>query len=301
VLLPIEGSSAALAWKPGEQPGADNVPLALTSEALDAKITGSIQASRAFSDVVVAEKASLKPRGDDDEMHAAAALARKTDSDLILRIQVKSARMTDLKNNGATVWSTLAWFMAGIPSFWIDDRSYDTDIAILAELYDPADPVRPTLTVAEASGKQDLDLWDRGLTPWVLIIPPPFLAGSTENVSEKLTDLAVNDLLAKLVEGLRSREIPSRFEMDVAEKDGAVNVTIASQRRLRSLVVEVGGNVVMTLAETGLVEGKESTPERFVYSRSLKPDAKPGAEVRVIAEDETGGREVRTLRIGGAR
>jgi len=38
-------------------------------------------------------------------MQAASDLARRTSSDLILRIEVKSARMTDLGNNGSTLWS----------------------------------------------------------------------------------------------------------------------------------------------------------------------------------------------------
>jgi hypothetical protein len=301
VLLPIEGSQAALAAKAGEAADENDVPLALTSEALDAKIKDGVKASHVFSDVVDADAAAMKTRGDQDELQLAAGIARRTESDLILRIEVKSARMTDLGHNGSTVWCTLAWFMAGIPSFWIDDRTYDTDIALLAELYDPADPVRPTLTVAASADKQELDLWDRGLTPLVLVVPPPFLKGSSTRVSEKLTDRAVSDMLGKLVEGLRSREIPSRFEMDVAEKGAAVEVTVASRRRLRSLVVEVDGKVISTWAETGLVEDKDSTPERFLYKRVVEPRAKTGASVRVIAEDEAGGREVRTLMIGGSR
>src|SRR6185295_17795291 len=244
---------------------------------LDAKITSGITTSHVFSSVVLAAPGSLKAKGDEDEMQVAAALARKEEADLILRVQVKSARMTDLGNNSSTFWGTLTWFMVGIPSFWVDDRSYDTDIAILAELYDPADPVRPTLTVAASSGKQELDLWDRGLSPYVIVVPPPFLKGSASSVSATLTDRAVHDLLVALVEALRTREIPSRFEMDVAESGGAVTVSVGSRRRLRSLVVEVDGKVVQTWAETGLVEDKDSTPERFSYKRSIEPHAKPGA------------------------
>jgi hypothetical protein len=301
VLMPIEGSQAALAGEPGETPDENNVPLALTAAALDAKIADGIRTSHAFSGVVDADPAAMKTHGDQDEMQLAAGIARRTESDLILRIEVKSARMTDLGHNSSTIWSTLAWFMAGFPSFWIDDRSYDTDISILAELYDPADPVRPTLTVAAQADKQELDLWDRGLTPYVIVVPPPFLKGSATHVSETLTDRAVQDMLVKLVDGLRSREIPSRFEMDVVQTGAAVEVTVGSRRRLRSLVVEVDGKILHAWAETGLVEDKDSTPERFAYKRTIEPKAKAGASVRVIAEDEAGGREVRTLVMGGSR
>jgi hypothetical protein len=297
VLLPIEGAQAALQEKPGE----NDVPLALTPDALEAKIAESVKASNVFSGVVVAEPAALKPAGDEDKLQLAAALAKKSAADLILRIEVKSARMTDLGNNESTFWSTLTWFMIPLPVWIVDDRTYDTDIAILAELYEPDDPVRPTLTVAATSGRQELDLWDRGPSLYVIVVPPPFLKGSPETVSETLTERAVHDMLAALVDGLRTREIPSRFEMDVKETGPAVAVTVASRRRLRSLAVEVDGTVVRTWAETGLVEDADSTPERFSYRRTVEPSAKAGASVRVIAEDEGGGREVRTLVIGGAR
>ncbi len=307
LLLPVEGAKQALDFKQA----ADDVPLAMTPEALSARIADKIQSSHVFSEVVLAKPADLAPKGDEDEMQRAAAFATKEESDLILRIQVISARMTDEGHNGSTVWSTLTWFMIPLPVWFVKDRTYDTNIKILAEVYDPADPIRPTSAVTAASGREDLDLWDRGLSPYVLVVPPPFLKGSATSVSEKLTDLAIDDLLRALVDGLRTREIPSRFEMNVAEapmQDGeAVKVSIASRRKLRSLVVEVDGKIVKTWAETGLVEEKDSTPERYLYRRSVPalsattPGAKKSAEVRVVAEDESGGREVRTLMLGGAR
>jgi hypothetical protein len=301
VLLPVEGSSAALAGEPRQ----DDVPLAMTPEALDTQITDRVKSSHVFSDVVVARSADLAVRGSSDEMQAASELARRTSSDLILRIVVKSARMTDLGNNGNTFWSTLTWFMLGFPSFWVDDRTYETDIAVQAELYDPADPVKPTASVVASSGKQDLDLWDRGLTAYVIVIPPAFLKGSAENVSAALTDRAVAQVMDALVVELRTREIPSRFEMDVVEVPNmgapSVRVTIASRRRLRSLAVETDGKLVETWAESGLVEDKDSTPDRFSYHREVVVPAPVGARVRVIAEDEGGGREVRTLVIGGVK
>ncbi len=295
VLLPVEGAKDALEAKRG----ADDVPLALTADQLAAKIRDSIVSSHVFSEVVPAKAEDLRAPGVEDEVAAASDLARRTESDLILRVQVKSARMTDLGNNNSTFWSTLTWFMIPLPVWFVDDRSYATDIKVQAELYDPDDPVKPTASVVAASGKQDLDLWDRGLSPFVIVVPPPFLKGSAKSVSEKLTERAVSQLLGALVKELSTREIPSRFEMTVSAEGATVRIAVSSRRRLRSLEVEADGRSVATWAETGLVEEKDSTPERFVYRRDVAVKAKPGAQVRVIADDEAGGREVRTLVLSG--
>ena len=297
VLLPIEGAVAALAAKPD----AGNVPFAMTPEALETKIRERVRGSHVFSDVVVAEAADLRGVAGADEMQAASDLARRTSSDLILRIEVKSARMTDLGNNGSTLWSTLTWFMIGLPSFWVDDRTYQTDLAVRADLYDPADAVKPTASVDASSDKQDLDLWDRGLSPLVIVVPPAFLSGSASSVSETLTERAVDQVLAALIEQLRTREIPSRFTIDVAEDASGITASVVSRRRLRSLEFESAGKTVQTWAETGLVEERESTPDRFVYRRTVKLTVPAGTQVRVIAQDEAGGREVRTLVTGGAK
>lgn len=297
VLLPVEGAAAALAGTPG----ASDVPLAMTPEELSSKIADRVRTSHVFSDVVSGAPDDGRARAvDEDPMQAASDLARRTASDLILRIVVKSARMTDTGNNSSTFWSTLTWFMAGFPSFWVDDRTYETDIAVQAELYDPSDPVKPTASVVATSGKQELDLWDRGLTPLVIIVPPAFLKGSASSVSHTLTERAVDQLLAALVEELRTREIPTRFQLDVVRAGGDVKIAVESRRRLRSLAVEVDGKPAQMWAETGLVEDKESAADRFVYRRTFKVDGSKGARVRVIAEDEAGGREVRTLVIGDA-
>jgi hypothetical protein len=290
VLLPVEGAKAALAERPGES----DVPLALTPEELAAKIRDTVTSSRVFSHVVVATAADLGGKS--------AEVARKTESDLILRIQVKSARMTDLGNNGSTFWSTLTWFMIPAPIWTVDDRTYDTNIAVRADLFDPADPTRPTVSMDATSERQDLDLWDRGLSPYVIVVPPAFLSGSAKSVSETLTERAMTQMLERLVTELRTKKIPSRFEqMDVVREGQTVKVTVASSRRLRSLQIDVDGKTVRTWAETGLVEDKDSTAERFVYRRAVDVPAKEGAQVHVIAEDEAGGREVRTLVIGGGR
>ena len=48
-------------------------------------------------------------------------------------------------------------------------------------------------------------------------------------------------------------------------------------------------------------EDEGSTAERHDYRRAVAVDAKPGAAVRVVAEDEADGREVRTLILAGRR
>jgi hypothetical protein len=296
VLLPVEGAAAALAEKRGE----NDVPLALTPQELGDAIRDRVVASHAFSDVVVADASQFASRTGDDAMAAAVDLARRSACDLILRVQVKRARMTDLGSNSSTLWSTVTWFMVPLPIWTVDDRSYQTDIAVQAELYDPADAARPTASIVATSGQQDLDLWDRGLSPLVVVVPPAFLAGSEATVSRTLTERATDQLLTALVEELRTREIPSRFEMSVAEEKGSVRLEVASRRRLRSLDVEVDGKTAQSWAETALVEEADSTPERFVYRRTVDLRASPGAQVRVIAQDESGGREVRTVVVGGA-
>jgi len=120
-------------------------------------------------------------------------------------------------------------------------------------------------------------------------------------VSETLTKRAVAQVLDALILELRTREIPSRFEMDVAVEGAALKVAVVSRRRLRSLVVEAAGKAVETWAESGLVEDADSGPDRFVYRRSVSVSAAKGTQVRVVADDEEGGREVRTIVIGGVQ
>ena len=116
------------------------------------------------------------------------------------------------------------------------------------------------------------------------------------------------DVMKKLAEELRTREIPSRFDLAVDPSVDGVTVTASSRRQLRSIEVYADGKLVRTWAETELVADKESTAELRVYKRSVPIGAKAPAgtprahaEVRVIAEDEAGGREVRTITIGGQR
>jgi hypothetical protein len=302
VLMPVEGAQPALAAKPKD--AEHDVPLALTPESLASAIRDAVKDARLFSQVVVAEPSDVATKGDEDRMQAAARFAKKTESELILRIVVKSAHVTDTGPNGSKVFATLTWFMIPLP-IWFKDRTYEDDFQLLAELYETDDPAKPTASVVATAGTQELDLWDRGATPLVLVVPPPFLKGSEKKLSESVTAMAMKQLLEDLVAKLGAREIPSRFEMDVAEERtnaaGGVRVAIASRRRLRSLEIDVDGQAADTWAETGLVEEKDSTPERFAYRRVVPLVANAGAQVRVVAEDEAGGREVRTLVLGGAR
>jgi hypothetical protein len=291
VLLPVEGARTALS----EQRGENDIPFALAPEELEARIRNAIVESRVFSDVLVAGPADVAMADSTDPIAAAARFARGTSSDLILRISVKSARLTDLGNNGSTFWSTFTWTLFPAPIWCIDDRSYDTSVAVQAEIYDPNDYARPAATVPATSGKQDLDLWDRGVSPWVIVVPPPLLAGSPSTVSETLTERAVKQMLGVLIESLRTHEVPSRFEMAVAQEGATVRVFVASRRKLRWLSFEVGGVPAGTWMESDLASEADSTPENFNYRRAIELRGAAGARVRVIAEDEGGGREVRTI------
>lgn len=297
VLLPVEGAAAALRDQgAGENGAADGmVPLALTPEELERAIFDGVRGSNAFSEITVAPPLASSA---DEPLAAVADHARRTSSDLILRLTVKSARIRDLGNNSSTFWSTFAWFMVPLPVWTVDDRTYETNLAVEAALYEPRDVVKPTATVVASSGTQDLDLWDRGLSPWVPIVPPPFLKGDLRTVSEEVTRRAVGQLMAALVGELRSREIPVRFELSVTASDGGVSVVAATRRQLRSLEVFANGRRVAGWAESELVPEKDSTDERRVYRRTVQVPGGAGTEVRVVAQDEAGGREVRTIVLG---
>lgn len=312
VLLPVEGAARALADTSESAPenGAKLVPLAFTPEQFEKAVAEGVHASDAFSEIVDAP-AAVRVSGDafaGDELSAASEYARKVGADLILRVTVKSAKFRDAGNNSSSIYSTALWFMVPLPVWTVDDRTYETNLAVEAALYEPRDTVKPTASVVATSDKQDLDLWDRGLSWWVPIIPPPYLEGDPKKVSAEVTRRAMADVMKKLSEELRTRDIPSRFDLAVEPSADGVTVTAASRRQLRSIEVYVDGKLVRTWAETELVADKGSTAERRVYKRSVPVGAKAPAatprapaEVRVVAEDEAGGREVRTITIGGQR
>lgn len=306
VLLPVEGAARALAAQSGADDAAgEMVPLAFTPEEMEAEVSAGVRASQAFSHIVDAPSDVRAAGGafSDDELAAAADFARRSDADLILRVTVKSARIRDLGNNSSTFWSTFTWFMVPLPIWAVDDRTYDTNLAIEAALYDPRDTAKPTASVIATSGEQKLDLWDRGLSVWVPIVPPAFLAGNMKTVSETVTRLAMEQAMKKLVEELRKREIPARFELTVEPSSGGVALVVGTRRQLRSIDVYLDRKLVKSWAETDLVPEKDSTDERHVYRRTVPLARAAGApgEVRVVAEDEAGGREVRTIVLGGDR
>lgn len=307
VLLPVQGASQALsataadAPTPGEDgDAAAMVPLSLTPAQLEAAIFDGIRASNAFTELVVAPESVAAASGAGDDLSAAAEFARSTNADLVLRVTVKSARIRDLGNNGSTFWSTVLWFMVPAPVWFADDRTYDTNLAVEAALFDPRDFVKPTASVVAASGRQELDLWDRGLSPYVPLVPPPFLAGDAETVSRTVTERAVAQVMDALVAELRTREIPSRFEVALAWDEGRLRIDVATRRLLRSLEVWVDGARREVWAETALVPEKDGTEDRRVYRREVRvaPAAGRTTEVRVVVEDEIGGREVRTIVVG---
>jgi hypothetical protein len=307
VLLPVEGAASALAV-PSERTAdgeGEIVPLALTPEQLETAIFEGIRASNAFTELVAVPADVAAATRAADDLTAAADFARRTNSDLLLRVTVQRARIRDLGRNDATFWSSLAWFMIPAPIWFVDDRTYETDISVEAELFEPRDVAKPTARVDADSTRHELDLWDRGISTYVILVPPPWIVGDPKKVSEVVTQRAVGELMDKLVEGLRTREIPSRFDVVLTAAAGEVRVEVAGRRALRSLEVFVRGKRQESWAETDLVPEKDSTEDRRVYRRVVKlaPDA-PGAAgageatVRVVAEDEAGSREVRTIVAG---
>jgi hypothetical protein len=297
VLLPVEGAARALALN--EKRGEDFVPLALTPEEMAQTIFERIRDSNAFSELVAAP-AGLSAGAYGDDLGAAADFARRENADLILRVTVKSAEMRDLGNNSNTFWSTFAWFMLPLPTWFSDDRTYDTDLSVEAALYEPRDTQKPTASVVASSGQQSLDLWDRGLSPWVPIVPPPFLKGRPSVVSETLTKAAMDRLIVSLVDELQKREIPSRFDVALSPETDGLRIRIVSRRALRSIEVFVAGKRAESWAETAIQPDAGSTADGFVYTRTAVSAARAaaGTELRVVAEDEAGAREVRTIVLG---
>jgi hypothetical protein len=297
ILLPVGGAKAALA----DPPGPDSIPVAATPETLEKSIHDALLAAPMFSSVVPVGREELGDHPPEEVMAAAAEIARKYEADLILRVQIRSARLTDLGRNGATVWSCFLWFMVPLPIWTVDDRSYGTDFRVDADLFAPDDLQKPVASLVVTTGEQTLDAWDRGFSPLILIFPPPFVRGSTERVSGELTKRVVEEATRALVEQIRRREIPSRFELLVSTEAGGIRVAAASRRKLRCIEVRLAGRPAKSWLEADL-EPDEVSPERgFVYRKALQVEeaGDAGTEVRVIVEDEGGGREVRTLVLGG--
>jgi len=306
VLLPVEGAEAALAPQAGDaaDPEDGEVPFAMSADALRARIEEGIVGARVFSEIVKADPSELVVDEFTDAVAAAQPVARRERADLIMRVRVSSARLHDLGRNDTTWWSTLSWFMIPAPLFTIDDRTYATTLTVNAELFDPSDAVKPTASVVASSGEETLDLWDRGVSYEVLYTPPAWIPGDLETVSEELTARAVRQMMAQLVEELRTREIPSRFDVALAWDAGELVVTVSTRRRLRSLDVRSGDTVLSEWAERGtsvLIDAAASTPELTVYRARVEPPAGASGLIRVVAEDEAGGREVRSIPVGGGR
>lgn len=298
VLLPVGGATAALA----DPPGRDSIPVAATPEALEKSVHDALLAAPLFSSIVSVKREELGDHPPEEAMGAAAAVARRYDADLILRVQIRTARLTDLGRNGATAWSCFLWFMVPLPIWTVDDRSYGADFRVDADLFAPDDLQKPVVSLVVTTGEQTLDAWDRGLSPLILLVPPPFVRGNTETVSAELTKRVVGEVTRSLIDQIRRHEIPSRFEVLVSAEEGGVRITASSRRKLRSVEVRVGGRPARSWLEADL-EPDEVSPDRgFVYRKFLRVEEAGGArtEVRVLVDDEGGGREVRTLVLGGS-
>lgn len=306
VLMPVSGAEDVPRRTP--QPDGD-APLAYTMDpaTLRDRIRGRILESGVFAEVETWDPPA-KHETADERLEAAAERARVVAADLVLRVTVNSAGITDLGPNDRKYWSAFTWFMVPAPIWFADDRTYDTDLELRAELFAPDDVRRPAAGAQVRMEPQELDLWDRTNFEWkVLYTPPPWLEGDPDRVSATLTERAVDRALEMLVEELDAMSIPSRFDLDVALAAGWVSVTVGARRPLRSLEVVVNGRPLPggTWSETGtegIFDAAGSTQTRLVYSARVElPAAQERQEVRVIAEDESGNREVRTLVREGGR
>ncbi len=301
VLLPIEGVETALAApvREGEAQEGDEVPFALEPDVFRNRITNAIVNSGVFSNVIVVGREELTTDEFTDTVMAAAPRAKAEAADLIMRVRVNSARLRDLGANSSKFWSTFTWFMVPLPIWFVDDRTYATSLTVQAEMYDPADPIKPTASVVASSGEEEMDLWDRGaLQPTVVVIPPPWVEGNLEKVSETLTERAVNHMMTELVDELRTREIPSRFELDLEWEGNDLVVVVRTRRPLRALTVLAGAQVLRTWAEdetSDLLDTSGPKTRLIAYRARVEDGAGRADYLRVLVEDEGGGREVRTI------
>ena len=298
VLLPVEGADAALAALPGAgtDPAEGEVPFAMTPDELRATIREGIIGANVFSEIVVADASQLVVDEFTDTVAAATGIARRERADLIMRVSVSSARMQDLGPNDDSTWSAISWFMIG-PIFAPDDRTYATTLVVNAQLFDPGDPIKPTASVIAASAEETLDVWDRGFSWEIIYTPPAWIEGDLEDVSKELTERAVQQMMAQLVEELRTRDIPSRFVLAVTREGDELAISIETRRRLRSLEVRTGGTVLRQWAEreTATLVSDATRPEVTVYTARVAIPAGTTGLLRVVAEDEAGGREVRSI------
>ena len=123
----------------------------------------------------------------------------------------------------------------------------------------------------------------------------------TPDVDHQLTERAVLQLMQQLVDQLRTREIPSRFDVALAWDGEALAIDVQSRRRLRSLEVRAGETVLRAWAEReagSLIDQAASQPELRVYRTRIEIPAGTTGLIRVIASDEGGGREVRSIPMG---
>jgi hypothetical protein len=290
LLLPVEGAREALREPLGEE----SIAVALTPAELDATLRDGLLEAGIFSDTV---PLATPESGSDGILSAAVEEARRREADLLLRVYVKSTRIRDLGTNGNAVWSTLAWLAVPTPLWLIDDHSYGTEFAVLAELLSPDDVDRPLASFVATSGDQTLDLWDRGVSPFVIVVPPALLNGSDEKVSRELTRRATGQLMGSLVEALRTGRISSRFDLEFETGPGSVRVVATSRRVLRSLDIRAHGERVAFWAETDIRprSGDGSDLLHYEFEAALPGPKRRPLAIRVIAEDEIGGREVRTV------
>jgi len=305
VLMPVAGADEIPVRNPeadGEQP----LAYAMDPALLEQRIRDAILASRLFSHVDPWDGG--ESLSGDERLEAAAEFARSEAADLILRVSVNSAGITDLGANGRKYWSTFTWFMIPAPIWLVDDRTYETDLEVRAELFLVDDLLRPAATASARPGQQELDLWDRAtFDTWVFIMPPPFIEGDLDVVSATLTERAVAEVVEQLVAELDQLNIPARFDLTATVEGRTLRVGVVTRRHLRHLEVLVNGEVLSDASwreedTAGIHVARKSGTERMVYEATVElPPTTGRTELRVFAEDEAGNREVRTLVIGDER
>jgi hypothetical protein len=153
------------------------------------------------------------------EVSAAAAGARSGDDrDALLRISVWPISREDLpETTSSTTLSVLTgvlWFAAGIPSWFIRERTYDPYLAaeLRVERTGLAEGTSMPPQPFEAAS-QDLSFWDRasfGQYFVQILVPPPLLPANEEMARDSLTEMSLEDVVIRAAHYAR-RELPLEY------------------------------------------------------------------------------------------
>jgi len=210
-------------------------------------------------------------------------LAPGHDADLRLELEVRAGTegWGEPEVTSAAWLTTLSWFLAGVPSWWIRDRAFrGAQIELGIRVRDAARDGEPIIERAVPLDDVRLSFVDRAAAgAWLLqlICPPSFIGGDPEKVrealSEKVSERARADvpriLATEIAPALYERR-PAQMLLDfppprslVPEARTMIAGAIASRVPLRSITIatHAGKRVIdgSALQERSLRPGEEAS------------------------------------------